>query len=362
MERDPYNVLGVTRDADADAIKRAYRSLALRWHPDRNPGSAEAEERFKAVTEAWRVLGDPESRARYDRLGPLYHEDGRPPRPDEVGDLLGRMWRNFTGKGPSETGESIERTVEITLSDVLTGCRPTVEVQRHVRCAACEGHGASTRGRDVCKHCEGTGRSHGPRLFRATCHGCDGRGFTVREACAACRGDGRLLRREPLRVVVPAGVATGHVLKIAGKGHEARPIGRGAPGPTGDLLCAIHVAPHAWLVRRGDDLHAKVPVPVHEAIFGAELSIASLDGSVGWSLAPGTAPGRTTRFAGRGLPSARNGVRGDLVVEVEVELPAGLTPSEAERLAAGFRTLDPARYPRATAHRAARSSTPSGSR
>jgi molecular chaperone DnaJ len=122
------------------------------------------------------------------------------------------------------------------------------------------------------------------------------------------------------------------------------------------------VAPHPWLVRRGDDLHAKVPLPVHEAIFGTELSVAGLDGPVTCTFPPGTAPGRTTRFAGRGLPTARGGARGDLVVEVEVELPAGLTPSEAERLAAGFRALEPARYPRATAHRAAKSSTPSGSR
>jgi molecular chaperone DnaJ len=151
MERDPYNVLGVARDADADAIKRAYRALALRWHPDRNPGSAEAEERFKAVTEAWRVLGDAESRARYDRLGPLYHEDGRPPRPDEVGDLLGRMWRNLRGKGPSENGEAIERTVEITLHDVRT---------RHVQ--ALRRFGPLQRAP--------AGPSHRPRLRRPWVH------------------------------------------------------------------------------------------------------------------------------------------------------------------------------------------------
>jgi molecular chaperone DnaJ len=145
------------------------------------------------------------------------------------------------------------------------------------------------------------------------------------------------------------------VLKVAGKGHEARPIGRGTPGPTGDLLCAIHVAPHPTLTRRGDDLYAKVPVPVHEAILGASLTIPALDGAIPWTMPAGTAPGRTVRFAGRGVPSARNGARGDLVVEIEVELPAGLNPAEAERVATCLRTLDPARYPRTTAHRAARS-------
>jgi molecular chaperone DnaJ len=340
VDRDYYNVLGVNRAADADEVKRAYRTLALRWHPDRNPGDAIAEQRFKDINEAYRVLSDAELRARYDRLGPLFTEDGRPPRPDEVSDVVTRVWDNLWGRKRKTRGEDLRYTLSVTLEQVATGAQREVVVPRLIRCVTCNGVGAPSSQREPCKACAGTGKTTGNRLLRTTCFHCKGRGFTVLAPCNDCRGDGRITLEEALRVKVPPGVATGQKLKLAGKGNDS------ADGTPGDLLVLIDVADHAWFRRRGDDLVVTVPITFGEATLGGDIAVPTLTGRTTIRVAPGTTHGRVLRLAGRGLPSPAGTGTGDMHIEVAVEIPTGLSEAERARLMAWFDALPASRQPR----------------
>jgi molecular chaperone DnaJ len=345
LDRDYYNVLGIGRTADADELKRAYRALALRWHPDRNPGDAVAEQRFKDINEAYRVLGDPELRARYDRLGPLFTEDGRPPRPDEVSDVVSRVWDNLWGRRRKARGEDLRVTLSVTLEEVSEGALRDVAVLRRVRCATCNGVGAPASQRTTCKACSGSGRSTGNRLLRTSCFHCQGRGFVIDSPCRDCHGEGRIVREDTLRVKVPAGVATGQKLKLAAKGNES------ADGAPGDLLVLIDVAEHALFRRRGDDLVAQVPVLFSDAVLGAEIKVPLLVGHTAIRIPPATPHGKVFRLAGRGLPTGSG--RGDLHLEIQVEVPIGLSEAERARLAALFASLPVDRHPqRAVFHQA----------
>jgi molecular chaperone DnaJ len=345
---DYYNVLGVTRTADAEELKRAYRTLALRWHPDRNPGDAVAEQKFKSVNEAYRVLSDPEHRARYDRLGPLFTEDGRPPRPDEVSDVLGRMWDNLWNRKPPSRGEDLRFTLTVTLEEVVTGAHRDLIVPRQVRCGACKGVGAPPEGRESCGQCGGSGRSSGARLLRTACYHCAGRGFVVRKPCETCGGGGLVGREDPVRVKVPPGVATGQKLKLAAKGNETAD-----GGPSGDLLVVVHVADHALFRRRGDDLIAEVPLSLDECALGVDAAVPTIDGRTHIRVPPGTPHGKVFRLAGRGLPRVGGATRGDLHLEVSVEIPAELSSTERASLAAWAATLPEERHPRRAAWRRA---------
>lgn len=342
MDRDYYNVLGVTPRADAEEIKRAYRALALRWHPDRNPGDPIAEARFKDINEAHRVLSDPELRARYDRTGPLFNEDGRPPRPDEVTEVVSRMWDNLWGRRKRTRGEDLRYTLSVTLEEVNTGSSRDVGIHRLARCPTCSGHGATAAQRKVCTACEGSGRSSGARLLRTQCYHCQGRGYLITAHCETCGGDGRTSQQEALKVKVPPGVATGQKLKVTGKGNDAAD-----GGPPGDLLVLVDVADHALFRRRGDDVVAEVPLTYAEAALGAELRVPTLDGTTFVRIPPGTPHGRVLRLAGRGLPKTVG--RGDLHLEISVEIPSTLDDAERARLAAWSASLPPERHPRRAA-------------
>ncbi|MCB9665617.1 MAG: J domain-containing protein [Alphaproteobacteria bacterium] len=342
--RDYYNVLGVPREADADELKRAYRRLALKWHPDRNPGDLMAEVRFKHVNEAYRVLSSPDERARYDRLGPLYQPDGQAPSPDDLQAVVGRMWDNLFGRRDNPPGEDVRYTVSVSLEEVATGTTREVLVPRQVRCEDCKGLGARRDGRHTCPICEGSGRSSGARLFRTRCYHCDGRGFVVTEACATCRGEGRTGREDSLRVKVPPGVSTGSKLKVAGKGHE--PAGDGAAG---DLIVLVDVAEHPLFRRRGDDLVVDLPLTLREAALGGDVKVPTLDGTTTIRVTPGTPAGRVFRLSGRGLPRHQRPGRGDLHFEVVLEVPVELDDAERARLTAWADTLPAERHPRRAA-------------
>jgi molecular chaperone DnaJ len=341
MERDLYNVLGVGRSADGDEIKRAYRALALRWHPDRNPNDPVAEARFKAVNEAYRVLSDVEQRARYDRLGPLFTVDGRPPRPDEVSEVVSRMVDNLFGRRRKTRGADLQYTLSVRLEDVVVGVQREIEVPRQVRCTPCGGAGAPAAGRTPCPKCEGTGRSSGMRLLRATCYHCDGRGFLVLQPCATCSGAGVVLHREALRVRVPPGAATGVKLKVGAKGNEPPDA-----GTTGDLYVLVHVEDHALFRRRGEDVIATVPIGLLEATLGADVEVPTLEGTTIIRVPPGTSDGRVLRLGGRGLPHMKGGARGDLHLELQLEVPEGLDEAERRALRAWAEALPDARFPR----------------
>jgi molecular chaperone DnaJ len=347
--RDFYNVLGVARNASQDDIKKAYRNLAMRWHPDRNPGNEEVVQRFKDITEAYRTLSDPEKRARYDRLGPLYTPDGRPPRPDEVSEVVGTMFGNLFRRRGAQPGEDLRYTVSIALEEVASGTEKEIVVPRRVRCRTCGGDGADPDGgRETCKVCSGTGRATGPRLFRSDCYHCEGKGFVVIKPCPTCEGEGRHTIEDTLRVKVPSGVATGQKLKLKGKGDAPR-----GSGPEGDLYVIVSVAEHALFRRRGDDIVVDVPLTYGEAALGADVVVPTLEGTTTIRIPAGTPSGKILRLGGRGLPKLGKNARGDLHLQIVLEVPEGLGDEPRKVLEAWAAALAPDVHPRRLAFDAA---------
>jgi len=339
--RDYYNVLGVPRNATNDQLKKSYRTLALRYHPDRNPGNLAAEQRFKDITEADAVLSDPEERARYDRLGPLYRSGGAPPTPDDLSEVFGRVWDNLWNRSKPTPGGDLRYTLSITLEEVGTGLSREIQVPREVQCSSCQGEGALPQHLEVCTHCDGTGRSKGPRLLRTQCYHCKGRGQVITTPCTTCQGAGLKGRMDALRVKVPAGVATGQKLKLSGKGNES-----GNGGPTGDLYVLIHVEEHPLFRRRGADLLVDLPLSAPLAVLGTDLDVPTLDGSTVIRVPPRTPHGRVFRLAGRGLPRVGGGGRGALLLDVQLELPEDLSSKDAAALAAWAASLRPQQFPK----------------
>lgn len=338
---DYYNVLGVSRKASPDDIKKAYRRLALRWHPDRNPDDPEAAEHFKDLTRAYTCLSDPEERARYDRLGPLYTPDGRPPRPEELNEVLGTLWGNLFKRRKKAHGEDLRYTIAVTLEEVATGLSREIAVPRRARCHRCGGDGADPEaGRETCAPCNGTGRASGPRLLRSECYHCEGRGYRVVKKCEKCGGEGLLGVDDRIAVRVPPGVATGQKLKVAAKGNEPA-----EPGPAGDLYVVVNVTEHALFRRRGDDLLSELPLTFPELALGADVRVPTLDGSTTIRIPPGTAPGQVFRLGGRGLPRVGREGRGDLHIESTLAMPHALTAPQREALAAWAATLPPDAHP-----------------
>ncbi|MED5373124.1 MAG: J domain-containing protein [Myxococcota bacterium] len=338
---DYYNVLGVKRSASQDDIKRAFRALALKYHPDRNPEDVEAEQRFREIAEAWEVLGDPEKRSMYDRLGPFYKPDGKPPSPDElkefvsdtIGSLLGRNPRNMPG-------EDIKISVRVTLPEVASGTEKVVEVARQVRCGRCDGSGAAADGgKKTCEACQGSGKGQG-RFLKGRCTRCNGQGYVVVKKCGTCDGEGRHGSSDRLKVKVPKGVATGQKLKLRGKGNDG--LGDGVPG---DLLVLVNVDDHPLFRRRGEDLICALPLSYDQAVLGCTVDVPTLDGRTKIQVPPGTAPGKTLRVSGRGLPAAKGRRVGDLHLKVGLELPQDLDAAQTAALKAFADTLRPGQHP-----------------
>lgn len=343
--RDYYAVLGVERNAGPEDIKKAFRALAMRYHPDRNPDDVDADRRFREIVEAWEVLGDPEQRYRYDRLGPFFRADGRPPTPDDVGAVLGEAFGSlFRRRAPPEKGEDLRCTLTVTLEEAATGTERTVELRRMAHCSRCKGVGAEPDGGTrVCDDCGGSGRSGKSRLLRNECPRCDGRGMVVVKPCTRCEGKGRVEQQDSLKVRVPPGVATGQKLKIRDRGN----IPRRGTGKPGDLFVLIEVAEHALFRRRGADLFCEVPITLTEAALGADLEVPTLDGRTTIRVPAGTGSGQVLRLSGRGLPTMGKdrASRGDLHYRVQIEVPVQLAASHREALGQLARSLDEAVYP-----------------
>lgn len=340
--RDFYNVLGVPRNASQDDIKKAYRNLAMRWHPDRNPDNDEVAARFKDLTEAYRTLSDPDRRARYDRLGPLYTEDGRPPRQEDINEVVSGMFSGLFRKRGSEPGEDLRYTISITLEEVAAGLEKEITVPRRIRCRTCGGDGADPNGgREQCTVCHGSGKATGPRLFRTECYHCEGRGFKVVKPCETCSGEGRHTWEDAIKVKVPAGVATGQKLKLKGKGDAPR-----GTGTEGDLYVVVSVAEHALFRRRGDDILVEIPLLFSEAALGADVIVPTLEGTTTIRIPAATPPGKILRLGNRGLPSVGRSGRGDLHLQVVLEVPEGLTPEQREQLAQFAAALPAHHHPR----------------
>lgn len=340
--RDYYNILGVRPDASPADIKRAYHRLALQYHPDRNPDDVEADRRFRECVEAFKVLSDPEERMRFDRLGPLYRPDGRPPTPEDVqelvSDAIGGLFRR---RRRGSRGDDLRIQLTLTLEEVGTGVNKELTFGRQARCRPCGASGAHPDGgRQNCEACAGTGRSPTRRILRQECARCDGQGYVVVKRCERCEGSGRAGSEETLKIRMPPGVATGVKLRVAGKGDDG--VLGGAPG---DLFVVVNVAEHPLFRRRGGDLLCDVPVTFAEAALGADVQVPVLEGFTTIRLPAGTTSGQLLRLQGRGLPAPDGRARGDLHLRVVVEIPSALDRAQAEALARFADTLGDGTHP-----------------
>ncbi|WP_456431726.1 molecular chaperone DnaJ [Thermosulfuriphilus sp.] len=342
--KDYYEILGVSRDASAEEIKKAYRRLALKYHPDRNPGDKEAEERFKEASEAYEVLSDPEKRAVYDRFG---HQglsgQGYKTGFEDFQDIFSTfsdLFEEFFGFSPGfshrgrsrpRRGADLRYDLTIDLEDAATGKEVEIEFSRFEICLTCQGSGVRPGGqRSYCPVCQGRGQVvHSEGFFRisSTCPHCRGAGTINADPCPDCGGQGRLKRRRRLLVEIPPGVDTGNRLRIKGEG-EAGLNG----GPPGDLYVVIHVRPHELFERRGDDLFCRIPISFVKAALGDEITLKTLWGEERLSIPRGIQPGETLLLKGQGMPRLKGGGRGDLIVQIDVEIPRKLTRRQEELL------------------------------
>lgn len=351
-KRDYYEVLGVDRGVDEGGLKKAYRKLALQFHPDRNPDDDTAEERFKEVSEAYAVLSDPEKRARYDRFGHAgVGGPGAGPGADfgDLGgftdlfnDLFGDIFGGGRGgrrRGRGQRGADLRYNLEIDLDDVLHGVEPTIKIPKMRGCETCSGSGVAAGSRpESCEHCGGAGQivfQQGFFRVNRACDVCGGAGEIIRDPCRDCRGSGRVESQQTLQVRVPPGVDDGSRLRLVGEGEAGI-----AGGPSGDLYVVINVRHHPLFQRDGTDLHVEVPVTFVQAALGSEVEVPTLEGKVKVPIPEGTQSGKVVPLAGAGLPPLQPRIdprrlqqmRGDLYVRLFVEVPTRLTPKQRELL------------------------------
>ncbi|HET9531040.1 MAG TPA: molecular chaperone DnaJ [Blastocatellia bacterium] len=341
---DYYKVLGVARGAKADDIKKAYRRLARRYHPDVNPNDKNAEEQFKLISEAFYVLSDPRKREIYDRYG--YYSDQIPAGgaagavfdfsrfdTSNFKDVFTEIFSSIRGQGahnnrqPSR-GADIESALAVSFDDAMQGLTAQVEAERSDQCAACQGRGEMPGEKPTCPACHGSGRTGNQgRIFGGRCQQCLGTGKLAR-ACPGCRGNGIIAKRERISVKIPPGVETGSRIRVPGKGHAGR-----FGGQTGDLYIITNVGSHPYFKRQGDNIYCTVPVTVPEAALGARIEVPTIDGKARLRIPPGTQSGQKFRLRDRGAPSLRaGGARGDQFVEVKITLPKVISEETKELL------------------------------
>jgi molecular chaperone DnaJ len=345
-KRDYYEVLGVGREADAEAIKKAYRKLALKHHPDRNPDDKAAEEQFKEASEAYQVLSDPEQRARYDRYGHAAFDPssgfGGFEFTSNFEDLFGDIFGDFFGGGRRSRhrprrGEDLRYDLDIGFEDAVFGAEKTIQVPRLASCSSCGGSG--TKGgapRETCNACRGTGQvrfQQGLFSIAKTCGQCRGEGTVVHDPCLTCGGPGVVQTSETLSVRIPAGVDSGSRLKLRGKG-EAGNNG----GPSGDLYVVLAVREHPLFIRDGKHILCEIPISFTQAALGAEIDVPTLRGQKRMKIQPGTQTGTALRLRGEGVPDLNGYGRGDQVVRVVVEVPKKVTAKQRELLEEFART------------------------
>lgn len=334
MSKDYYEILGVSRSASAEEIKKAYRRLALKFHPDKNPDNPGAVEQFKKINEAHEVLSNPEHRREYDLFGAV----GGPriteaPSDFEMGfgglfeDLLGGFFGGLGARQVTHRGADLRYNLSVTLEEVVKGVKKEIAVPRLEACDACRGTGAQPGTRpQTCPDCRGSGQvrySRGFLTVSQTCHRCGGEGRVISSPCRTCRGEARIAKERTVTVKVPPGVETGTRLRLSGEGEAGI---RG--GPTGDLYVVVQIADHPIFRREGDDLTCEVPISFTQAALGSDTQIPTLNGMIPMHIPAGTQPGTEFRLAGYGLPSMRGYGRGDLRVKVVVEIPSRLTPEQ----------------------------------
>lgn len=341
-KRDYYDVLGVSREADDQVLKSAYRKLAHQYHPDKNPGNREAEERFKEVSEAYGVLSDPERRARYDRFG---HGNGGSPFEDAFGfgggaasinDIFGDIFGEMFGGGRRQRartrGSDLRYHLEISFQDAAFGTTARIEVPRPKACETCRGSGAKPgTGPRACPTCGGSGEirlTQGFFSIARTCHHCGGAGRVIVDKCQECGGAGMRREEVTLEVPIPPGVDTGTRIRSAGNG-EPPPVPGGTPG---DLYVVVQVKPHPIFAREGTEVTCEVPISFAQAALGVTIDVPTLDGPARLKIPAGTQNGKVIRMKGKGVPVLQGSGRGDQHVRILVETPTHLTAEQRELL------------------------------
>ncbi|HYV35069.1 MAG TPA: molecular chaperone DnaJ [Gemmataceae bacterium] len=338
-KRDYYEVLGIAKDVNPEDLKKAYRTLAMKYHPDRNNGDEVAAVHFKEAAEAYDVLSNPEKRARYDRYGHAGLEGMAMPDFgsgasifDMFGDILGNIFGDRGRRGPQQ-GAGLVYTLEVTLSEAYRGCIKTISFPREEICGDCKGSGARPGSRpSQCRQCGGRGAvvmSQGFFRIQQTCPGCGGRGTIITELCGSCKGRSRVQIKRTLQVQVPAGVDNGdrQIPPMQGEGNPGEP---GAP--RGDLYFDVRVKEHQLFRREGDHLICQVPISFSQAALGGAVEVPTLDGPVQYELKAGHQSHERIHIPGKGMPNRRNGRRGDLVAFLLVETPRQLTKRQEELL------------------------------
>ena len=347
-KRDYYEVLGVEKNASAEDIKKAYRKKAIQYHPDKNPGDKEAEEKFKEAAEAYDVLSDPQKRARYDQFGHagmsgqggfsgggFSMEDIFSQFGDIFSDLFGGGATRSGGASRAQHGENVVVQVDLTFEEAAFGCKKEVNVSRIETCDECGGSGAAAGSQpETCPQCHGAGQVRTTQSFMgmtmqstAACPTCNGRGKIIKNPCTRCKGKGRIKRSRKLEVEIPAGIDEGQSVRLRAQGNAGS-----NGGEPGDLMVAAHIKQHELFKRNGANVSCEMPISFAQAAIGGELEVPTLDGKVRYTIPEGTQTGATFRLRGKGIPYLGYKNRGDQFVTVVVETPTHLTREQKDLL------------------------------
>ncbi len=346
MDRDFYEILGVTKNADNDVIKKAYRKLAMQFHPDKNPGNKDAEDKFKEAAAAYEVLSNPQKRTQYDQFGhTAFTQNGRRgggfggagfSDVNDIFEAFGDIFSDFFGESRGRTnsvrrGSDLRYLLEIDFNGVLTGVEKEIKFETEEGCEPCKGSGADPQhGVETCKTCGGRGKvlqAQGFFSISSACPTCRGSGQKIKKPCQNCKGNGRILSERKIKVKIPAGVENGTRLRVGGEGE-----GGYQGGPSGDLFVEVRLQEHSNFKRHGKDLYTLQKISYLHALLGGAVDVSTLTGKESLEIPQGVQPGEQIRLSGEGLPTLKSSHRGDIYYEIEIEIPKKLKKEEEEKL------------------------------
>lgn len=351
-KRDYYEVLGISKSAQDDEIKKAYRKLAMQFHPDKNQGNKDAEAKFKEINEAYEVLKDSSKRAAYDRMGhSAFEQGGGAGHPgfggggadfNDLNDIFGGIFNDFMGQSGGgqrqrrsadeiNRGSDLRYNLSVSLEEAFEGGKHQIQFRTNVKCATCHGSGSKTGKKSKCTTCQGSGRMRSQQGFfmiERTCPTCGGAGEMIADPCGSCHGRGRTTEQRTLNVSIPAGVEDGSRIRLTGEGEAGE---RG--GHNGDLYIFVNIKPHNFFTRQEADLHCKVPLKMTTAVMGGTVEVPALDGSMAKVTIPeGTQNGTQFRIRGKGMPVMKSSRVGDIIIHTHVEIPVKLSKRQKELL------------------------------